>query len=57
MKDRKPFTCHRCRRATDEILLCPVCKRTVCFKCLVLTGNEMRYAMREWKCERCRRVK
>lgn len=50
---RNPFTCHICRRKTDELRFCPVCKREVCFKCIILQGAEVDYAMGNWLCKRC----
>jgi hypothetical protein len=48
-----PYRCHICRRLTSDLMFCPVCKRSVCFRCIILNGDEMKYAMREWLCEKC----
>ena len=49
------YRCHRCLRRTSDLMFCPVCKRTVCMRCIILNGDEMKYAMGKWLCDRCRK--
>lgn len=53
MRETKPFTCHICRRKTDELLFCPGCKAEVCFRCIWGKEAQVDYALGEWRCKRC----